>query len=167
MNYLEAFEFQMTYWEKTLKEISLIQLVEKPADGWSMGQLYLHLISDTDWYFDQASLCFGNILNVSESMNEDGAKIFSNNSFPDVRIKNEQGDISQPVSISDLEIRFKNLRTKAKEINNKSVKGETIYGKSKHPGFGYFTPLEWLQFAEMHMRHHMKQKSRILMGLKK
>ena len=39
--------------------------------------------------------------------------------------------------------------------NNKSR------GKTKHPGFNYFNAIEWLQFAEMHLRHHLKQKERI------
>jgi hypothetical protein len=34
-------------------------------------------------------------------------------------------------------------------------------GKTKHPGLNYFTAKEWLQFAGMHLRHHLKQKKRI------
>jgi hypothetical protein len=34
-------------------------------------------------------------------------------------------------------------------------------GKTKHPGLGYFDAREWLGFAEMHMRHHIRQKERI------
>ncbi|HEV9036934.1 MAG TPA: hypothetical protein VGQ51_09945 [Puia sp.] len=34
-------------------------------------------------------------------------------------------------------------------------------GKTRHPGLHYFNSLEWLQFAEMHMRHHFRQKKRI------
>jgi hypothetical protein len=34
-------------------------------------------------------------------------------------------------------------------------------GKTKHPGSNYFTAKEWLQFAEIHLRHHLKQKKRI------
>ena len=34
-------------------------------------------------------------------------------------------------------------------------------GKTKHPGLGYFSAEEWLQFAEMHFRHHLRQKKRI------
>ena len=36
-----------------------------------------------------------------------------------------------------------------------------ITGKTKHPGLGYFDAREWLGFAEMHMRHHLRQKERI------
>jgi hypothetical protein len=34
-------------------------------------------------------------------------------------------------------------------------------GKTRHPGLLYFSALEWLRFAEMHMRHHFRQKKRI------
>jgi hypothetical protein len=34
-------------------------------------------------------------------------------------------------------------------------------GKTKHPGLGYFSAHEWLQFADMHFRHHLRQKKRI------
>jgi hypothetical protein len=37
----------------------------------------------------------------------------------------------------------------------------TSIGKTEHPGFLFFTALEWLRFAEMHMRHHLRQKKRI------
>jgi hypothetical protein len=33
--------------------------------------------------------------------------------------------------------------------------------KTKHPGFHYLNAIEWLQFIEMHFRHHLKQKKRI------
>jgi len=34
-------------------------------------------------------------------------------------------------------------------------------GKTKHPGLNYFSANEWLQFADMHFRHHLRQKKRI------
>jgi hypothetical protein len=34
-------------------------------------------------------------------------------------------------------------------------------GKTKYPGLNYFTAKEWLQFAGIHLRHHLKQKKRI------
>jgi hypothetical protein len=39
-------------------------------------------------------------------------------------------------------------------------------GKTKHPGLGYFSAKEWLQFANMHFRHHLRQKKRIDVFLK-
>jgi hypothetical protein len=34
-------------------------------------------------------------------------------------------------------------------------------GKSEHPVFGFLNGFEWLQYSEMHMRHHLKQKQKI------
>jgi len=34
-------------------------------------------------------------------------------------------------------------------------------GKTKHPGLLYFNAGEWLQFATIHLRHHLRQKKRI------
>jgi hypothetical protein len=38
-------------------------------------------------------------------------------------------------------------------------------GKAGHPGLGYFSAAEWLQFAEMHLRHHFRQKERLDVAL--
>jgi hypothetical protein len=38
---------------------------------------------------------------------------------------------------------------------------KSISWKNKHPGLDYFNANEWLQFAEMHLRHHLRQKKRI------
>ena len=50
----------------------------------------------------------------------------------------------------------KDMNEAATQIDNSKSKGKT-----KHPGFNYFNATEWLQFAEMHLRHHLKQKERI------
>ncbi|MDB5279911.1 MAG: DinB family protein [Ferruginibacter sp.] len=34
-------------------------------------------------------------------------------------------------------------------------------GKTKHPGLDYFSATEWLQFVDIHFRHHLRQKKRI------
>jgi hypothetical protein len=49
------------------------------------------------------------------------------------------------------------------EINNLTILISTNWrwGKTKHPGFGYFSAHECLQFADMHFRHHLRQKKRI------
>lgn len=49
------------------------------------------------------------------------------------------------------------------EINKVEIliSKSSFKGKTKHPGLGYFNASEWLRFAEMHFRHHLKQKKRI------
>lgn len=167
MNSLEAFDYQVNKWQKSLKEISWPQLVAKPAEGWTLGQLYVHLLHDTAWYFAQADLCFGDTSNAAESMNKEGKRLFLNNSFPDIRIVNRGNEVPLPSNILELEEGLEQLKAKAATIFFEQNKKDAVFGKSEHPGFGYLDPLDWLQFAEMHMRHHVKQKERILLNIKK
>ena len=48
-------------------------------------------------------------------------------------------------------------------MNDKALvmNGTVFNGKAKHPGLNYLNASEWLQFADMHMRHHLRQKKRI------
>jgi len=54
------------------------------------------------------------------------------------------------------------LNVKA-EMNRAAIliSKSSFKGKTKHPGLHYFSATEWLQFAEMHFRHHLRQKKRI------
>lgn len=88
---------------------------------------------------------------------------FTNNSFPDERLTNPaNANMPQPKSKNDLLPAFihlkKDMNDVAVQIANAKSKSK---GKTKHPGFNYFNATEWLQFAEMHLRHHFKQKERI------
>ena len=46
------------------------------------------------------------------------------------------------------------------------ISNSMFKGKTKHPGLNYFNANEWLQFAEMHFRHHLRQNNRIKTFLK-
>lgn len=134
---------------------------QETPDCWSLAQLYAHIIIDTNWYFDQLESCFGNILNLDKNMEEKAKKMLLKNSFSDIKIK---GDSYIPVNNSifinatkkDLRLLLERSRALWKRINN-----EDLSGKAEHPGFGYLSPMEWYEFAEMHIRHHIRQKERI------
>jgi len=95
-------------------------------------------------------------------MSSEGKEMFLNNSFPDERLKGAPSNsrIPQPASKQELQKQFLDLR---KDMNDKAVliRDTAFYGKAKHPGLNYFTASDWLQFADMHMRHHLRQKTRI------
>lgn len=87
--------------------------------------------------------------------------MFVNNSFPDEKLSNPANiNIPQPKSKENLLQLLTRLKT---EMNNAASQMLTtkLKGKTKHPGFNYFNAAEWLQFAEMHFRHHLKQKKNI------
>ncbi|SHH53026.1 DinB superfamily protein [Chryseobacterium oranimense] len=130
-------------------------------NSWSLAQLYAHIIIDTNWYFDQLESCFGNVLNLDKSMEDKAKKMLLQNSFPDIKIKgNSYIPVNDSIFINatkkDLILLLERSRVLWKRINN-----ENISGKAEHPGFSYLSPMEWYQFAEMHIRHHIQQKKEI------
>ena len=151
-------------WVSDLRHYDLYQLLAKPAaTSWSMGQLYRHLIEETNWYFDQIELCFGSIENSMQTMNESAKSMFQDNSFPDEIIKGDpfiSEHVKQPADCQSLQVDFQKIKSDANEFWFKIENTPTL-GKSAHPGLGFLNAPEWFQYAEMHMRHHLKQKDRI------
>ena len=151
-------------WITDLKHYDLDQLLAKPdAASWSLGQLYKHLIEETNWYFGQIELCFRSPENSNQAKYENANSIFQNNSFPDKIIKGDpfiSEHVKQPTDCQSLQVDFQKLKKDANEIWLK-IESTSPIGKSAHPGLGFLNPVEWFQYAEMHMRHHLKQKGRI------
>lgn len=94
--------------------------------------------------------------------------MFSNNDFPNAQIEGASTNslIPQPENKEQLKRLLKNVK---EEMNKTvtSISNSSFKGKTKHPGLSYFSADEWLQFAEMHFRHHLRQKKRIDNFLKK
>ncbi len=69
-------------------------------------------------------------------------------------------DIPQPYSKEELKNALSQIKD---EINSLAIliSNSHYKGKTKHPGLGYFSTHDWLQFADMHFRHHLRQKKRI------
>ena len=148
---------------KALGEYSFENLCSKPTPAsWSLGQLYLHLINDTQYYIEQLEPCLSTNDNNEAAMNVKGKVLFLTNDFPDTLIAGHPDNafIPQPVNKEQLIDALKNI----KETMNGvwlQIKETPFNGKTQHPGFGYLTAAEWFQFAEIHFRHHFRQKKRL------
>ena len=156
-------------WIKDLAQYSLDELTAKPAwNSWSMGQVYMHLILDTTYYLEQAEICANSNDHAFEEMSPVAQFFFKNGSFPDKAIQGspKHMDIPQPTNKELLMDSLWALKNKFEQIQN-MVANSVYNGKAKHPGLAYFNAKEWLQFAEMHFRHHIRQKKRIDVFLKK
>jgi hypothetical protein len=142
---------------------SFEQLCIKPSpEIWSLGQLYIHLLENTDYYIDQMLICISNNDFASEKCSEAAKQMFTNNGFPDQLIEGpaENALTLQPANKQQLHDDFHSLKIKMNEMA--ALMGNSIFkGKTKHPGLNYFGAEDWLQFAEMHFRHHLRQKARI------
>jgi hypothetical protein len=151
-------------WTESLDSYTFDQLKVKPNDSsWSIGQVYFHLIFETNYYLSDVETCIGNIQNEKGEMTFDAKKMFRNNSFPNIRIVGDSAlsaEIPQPDNVLILKENLTNLKTLLNNFDENSVKSGLI-GKTKHPGLGFFSAVNWLQFADMHFRHHEKQIARI------
>lgn len=150
-------------WLEVVEENPMVRLLARPpGNKWSLGQLCNHLLEATDYFFEQVEACMASNEHWEEEMSPAARILFLNNGFPDQLIEGPPSNAAtpQPVNKEGLADAFKRLRQRLADIearlpisNNK--------GKSRHPGLNYFNAGEWLQFSEMHFRHHLRQKRRI------
>lgn len=156
------------YWIRKLDDYSLPQLKHKPDElSWSVGQLYLHLIYETNYYISEIQACLHCDTNENLEMTQAALEMFNNNSFPDIRIVGDSvlsAKIPQPENSESLIEALTNIKIAIQKCTY-NVTTKSLLGKSKHPGLGYFSATNWIQFADMHFRHHEKQRIRIHFAL--
>lgn len=160
---IEEFNRTLDSWINGLESINFVQLCAKPSpNGWSLGQLSMHLLESTHYYLDQARRCASSDDHVQEEMTPEAKIMFRNNAFPDEIIEGPPSNAAtrQPTSREELIIDLFKLKEDINQVA-RLISSSSFKGKTKHPGLNSFNAREWLQFAEMHFRHHVKQKERI------
>lgn len=160
---IDNFNHTIDIWIKELARYDFIHICSKPSPhSWSLGQMYLHLISDTKYYIEQIKICIATNDHATEEPSPDGKKMLSNNDFPDEALEGAPSNahIPQPESKEQLLTELTSIKA---EMNDLSIRmaESPFFGKTKHPGLNYFGASDWLQFADMHFRHHLRQKKRI------
>ena len=161
---IDQFNDTMDSWVAELQQYKFDELLVKPnAASWSLGQVYIHLIEETKYYIEQIEFCLNRGEYASEKMRENTRAMFLKNEFPDVKIKGDpfiSENVQQPVSKQELQEKMLELKQEMGLMWNRLI-DTGCTGKAKHPGLGYFGGIEWVQYAGMHLRHHLKQKERI------
>ncbi len=160
---IEDFNRTIDTWITELEGYSFSQICDKSSPkSWSLGQVIMHLIAETNFYLQQIKICIGGNENSTEEAAPNGKMMFLRNSFPDEIIEGPASNllVQQPKSKTQLLRSLKDLKDSFNEVNAGILKS-AFHGKTKHPGLGYLNASEWLQFAEMHLRHHLKQKERL------
>lgn len=158
-NFIDTIDF----WISELHRYDAIQLRIQPSENsWSIGQVYMHLVENTCWFLEQVKRCATTNDHESADASPEAKKMFDENSFPDELLEGppENATTPQPVSketlLNDL-FRLKEEILAAQYL----ILNTRFKGKTKHPGLHYFSAAEWFKFAEMHFRHHIRQKKRI------
>ncbi len=161
---VEDFNHTIDTWIKELEPYKLEQLCVKPApDSWSLGQLYMHLIESTHYFIEQIKICLASNENALGEALPQAREMFHNNAFPDILIEGPPSNAltPNPESKKQIELALMDLKEEVRQIET-LITHSPFKGKTRHPGLKYFNAGEWLQFAEMHLRHHLRQKDRIV-----
>ena len=150
-------------WIADLEKYEFHQLRVQPHPGsWSLGQLTIHLINETRYYFEQIKNCRSSVEHAG-AMSEPGKEMFRRKKFPDLKIKGTANayNVPQPDSREKLTGQLLALKAVSDKVAREFDRNGPG-GKVKHPGLGWFNAEEWYQFAEMHFQHHLQQKKRIM-----
>lgn len=150
-------------WLGFLNGYTLEALCMQPAPrSWSLGQVYIHIINNTRYYIEQMRISLSGGDNSEKEMHERAMEMFANNSFPNMLIEGPDTHVAirQPLSKDELLKDMKAIRDEVNQLYS-TYDLSASKGKTRHPGLLFFSAVEWLQFAEMHMRHHKRQKKRI------
>jgi hypothetical protein len=160
---IQHFNRTIDTWIKEVDRYDFKQLSAKPAPHqWSMGQLYMHLLEDTKFYIDQIEICLSNNVHENEGPSVDGKAMLANNDFPDEALEGAPSNVFIPQPEGKAQLFRDMLNLKAQMNRVAIMMSKSVFkGKTRHPGLGYFSAQDWLQFAEMHLRHHFRQKKRI------
>lgn len=152
---INDFNIAIDNWIMAVKNYRLEQLRLQPEENsWSIGQICVHLLNDTNWFLEQIKICLVNDNRADETVISFANKMFEANSFPNEKLTNpSNANMPQPTNKEVLLQSFISLK---KEMNAvvPQIENTISDGKTKHPGFGYFNATEWLQFATMHLNHH-------------
>lgn len=161
--FITAFNHTIDIWIQALEQYDFAQLCAKPApNSWSIGQVYMHLIADTTYYIEQIKSCVATNDHATEEASPNAKTMFLNNDFPDEVIEGAPDNAYLPQPDSKAQLLRDLIHIKMEMNQLAAVMAETPFkGKTKHPGLNYFSANEWLQFADMHFRHHLRQKKRI------
>ncbi|ACT92728.1 DinB family protein [Dyadobacter fermentans] len=150
-------------WIKSLEPYDIARLLAQPAPGaWSLGQVYVHMLDETEFYFSQIKTCLASNDYAMEDCTSEAKAMLRNRAFPDMIIEGPPSNayVRQPTSKELLIDRLLALKMIVDETAQ-LIATSLFHGKTRHPGLHYLSAEEWFAFSEMHFRHHLRQKERI------
>jgi len=153
-------------WER----YSLEELTTLPeSGGWSLSQLYDHLVLAALDYLDNVEKCAAAEEEQPLGKTDFGENLYRIGGFPPIRIKLPDGFAGAPDNSGDKE----RIRQGLGRISARMAQWETKLDavnpnlKVQHGGFGWLNAREWLALVGIHFRHHLRQKAELerMLGL--
>ena len=135
---LVAFEPTLGEWKNLIQEISSDDLYFKLAPGeWSLGQLFMHVIEESNYFLDQALSCLENDMYTDKSMTAEAEEMFAQNAFPDIRIKGDPANASkveQPDHVHQIDLYWDRLAEKVSLVKE-ALATKKILERASIPGW--------------------------------
>lgn len=106
-------------WMGELKKYSFQQLTAKPSPGeWSLGQVYMHLLSEANFQTGRVRICLRSNRNAAKEAFPHGRAMLDNDSFPNERIAGPASNkhVPQPESKDALLQGLERLKAEANEL---------------------------------------------------
>ncbi|WP_284642969.1 DinB family protein [Paenibacillus silviterrae] len=168
---LESMEQLTKHYEEELSPLSMERLTRQPSEQeWSLGQMVQHLINSALFMqLRNAERCImadeGTV--TAGEKTEPGTAIFELGGFPPARIQvapSPQYTPGQPESKEQLIGGLNKVLTRMKELAP-ALDGAPEGVQAAHPRLGALNAREWFELVEMHYRHHLMQKDRLIKEL--
>ena len=163
---LREFEATAAIYREWLGKYGEDEFVREPeGGGWSIGQVYYHLVNGTRQYqLRQLALCLeGKATVVRGGKTFPGKVMFMLGSFLPVRITvppSEAYTPKQPAGIASMKAGLDGLCQTMRDTAP-LIAAAAPDMKASHRILGFLNAAEWYQLIEMHFRHHLRQKRRI------
>jgi hypothetical protein len=160
---IDNFNRTIDTWIEELDRYDFATLCKRPSSQrWSLGQIYTHLLNETRFYIGEIRRCSATDENAMEAPSPTGKMMLWNDDFPDEALDGPATNSTMPQPTSKDQLVNDLLMVRVEMNEAYLLLSESVYeGKTKHPGLDYFSAEDWLQFAEMHLRHHFRQKKRV------
>ena len=160
---IENIQKDLDIWIKIIENTKDSNLSLQPEkNAWSLGQIAVHLIDSTYYFMEQIRICTSSHEHSTEEIKAPAKTMLDNNDFPDAKLVGPPSNAKtpQPSSKQALIHSLENLKTEI-QVSKQLIDNSSFNGKTKHSSLGYFNSKEWLQFTEMHLRHHLRQYERL------
>lgn len=164
---LNKFELTTNKWLNALSQYSEEEFNMKPSDNdWSLAEVYDHINQVSNECLTRAMACAKN--KGQNGHSGFGPAIFSlMGSFPPVKLKIKKIPVGlekiyapQKINKTEAEKQLNEIKLKMK-YSIQQIKFAGNDNRIEHWAGGWFNAKQWYQNAEMHIRHHLRQKKRI------
>ncbi len=150
---------------KDLDKYSDVQFYFKSTPNtWSLGQMYEHLTLSHSFFIYHINNCLQKRKGQEGGeKNEFGKKISLKNSFPPIKIQMPEawrGEEPTAKTIADYKNALPTMKSNVKNIME-NIKTDDQSYKTLHVAAGWLSAVEWLQVADMHLRHHFRQQEEL------